>query len=212
MDYLPETPDETDESDSEPTSANGQETIDIDETPFTCVPWVTTTDTGNRSLEQAVRVHSHIEGMGEMHDDELERYVEPFTWTHSSNQIDRERVYWQYVAPTVATSSSVEWVGHHGYDESEGFPGFHELKEIAANHLPDRAEGDYATVARVVEKIGYLHSQQNGRRISRWELTRRKTGVNKQWERVYDRYVPMMPQIRPANGRNEPDWKWAGDE
>ncbi|THE65599.1 hypothetical protein D8Y22_06600 [Salinadaptatus halalkaliphilus] len=205
-DLLPDskpTDEPDDELQEEPTERR------VEDTPFTCVPWITSKSTGRKTLEQALEVRDEIQMLGEAYDDELEDNVKPFSWSGTDHTVDRDIVYWRYVGPTVATCSDVEWVGHIGFDESEGYPSFHELKDIAAIHLPDRAVDEYATpTARIVTKIGRLHREQNGRRVALRELGKYGYGPSSDWRRAYRKFAPLMPQIRPANGRNEPDWKW----
>lgn len=205
-DLLPD-PKPTDEPDDELQEQPTE--LRVEDTPFTCVPWVSSKSIERKSLKQAVEIREEIKAFGEANDDELEGSVDPFTWTGTDNTVDRDIVYWRYVGPTVATCSDVEWVGHIGYDESEGYPSFYELKEIAANHLPKRAVDEYATAtARLVTKIARLHREQNGRRVALRELGDPGYGPSSDWRRAYRKFAPLMPQIRPANSRNEPDWKW----
>lgn len=211
-DILPDPP-ESSESD-EQRKQNESETLQIEDTPFATVPWTSHTSNNWRALEQALELYDEIQMFSEATDDELEASCTPFTWTWSDNRTDPDIVYWRYVAPTLATSPDVEWIGHHGYDDSEGYPSKKELKAIAEERLPERAEKYVAPTAVIVRKIGKIHRNQNGRRVCRFDLSKWHRGhfeVQPTWQTAYEKFVPLMPQIRPANGENEPDWIWRGD-
>jgi len=203
-DILPEL--EPDEPDDEQGQATTE--LQVEDTPFTRVPWVSGSFSRRYALSQALSLHNEIEMFGEATDDELESQTEVFDLP-GDPVIESNIAYWRYVAPTLATSPNVEWVGHHGYDDSKGYPSFHELKEIAATELPDSAVEEYASVtARIVEKIGKQHKKGNGRRVCCWGLAPRNYDPSGKFKRAYQRFAPLMPQIRPANDPTEPDWVW----
>lgn len=220
MSLLPEsTPTEADdESDTETTTAasnDTQEYLTPEETPFTLIRG-TASRINHYILSDALDFHADIEHRGEAYNEDFQSACTMPPTGDIGRPHESEKRYWTAVAPSLATSSSVAWVGSMGVDlEADDGTNKARLREELEERFSDSFNSDVVGTATDMYVTIRENQQQHGRRTSLQELKAPKWSSpprnEAEKEQAYKRLLPRVEAIEEPTRKNEPDWLWVSD-
>jgi len=220
MSLLPEsTPSEADdESNTEADTAatsDTQEYLTAEETPFTLIRG-TASRINHYILSDCQDFHADIEHRGEAYDDDFQNACTKPPSGELGRPHESEKRYWTAVAPTLATSEAVEFVGAMGVDlEADDGKNKTQLREELVERFGDSFNSEVINTATDMYLTIRENQQQHGRRTSLQELKAPKWSSPPrnaaEKEQAYKRLLPRLEAIEEPTRKAEPDWVWVSD-
>jgi len=213
MSLLPNEPQSEPDTDDESTDTD--EYLTAADTPFKRVIRSTVAKVNHYILQDAVDFHEDIEHRGNAYNDDFEQACTTPPTNGIGNPYDSEKRYWTAVAPTLATSESVEWVGAMGVDlDTDAGKSKTQLREYFTEQFGDAFSDDVIGTAVSL----YITIRENQREYNRrtslqelkapkWSSGPRNASVK---EQAFNRLLPRLEAIKQPTRKDKPDWEWGG--
>jgi len=196
-------------------SNDTQEYITAEETPFTLIRG-TASRINHYILKDATSFHADIEHRGEAYDGDFEGACTIPPAGDLGRPHPSDKRYWTAVAPTLATSEQVEWIGSMGINlDATTDKTKIQLHESLHERFGDSFSSDVIDTATDAYITIRDNQQQHGRRVSLEELKAPywASGVKygTSMEQAYNRLLPRLDEIEEPSRKAEPDWLWLSD-
>lgn len=212
MSLLPNEPDEAEHDDR-----TVDEYLTVEDTPFKRVIRGVVTEIDHYTLQDALGFHEDINHRGEAYDDDFKQACTLPPSRKLGNPHESEKRYYTTVAPTLATSERVEWVGSMGV-ALDTDPGHNkrQLRDEFADRFGDTFSDDViGTAVKMYDQIRE-NKREYGRRTSLQELKAPKWSSGPrnvtEKEQAFNRLLPRVDAIEPPSRKADPDWVWRGEE
>lgn len=213
MSLLPDKPQSEPDTDG---YSDPDEYLQVADTPFKRVIRGMVAKVDHYTLQDACDFHDDIKHRGEAYNDDFEKACTTPPSGDLGNPYGSRKRYYTTVAPTLATSDTVEWVGSMGVD-LDADPGDNKqtLREQTNAQFGEQFTDEVITTAVNLYVQIRENQREYNRRTSLQELkapkwsSGPKRGTVK--EQAYNRLLPRFEAINTPSRKAEPDWVWQGE-